>query len=52
MGRMGVYEIMLFSEQVQEMVSHEAPLEELRKQAFKEGMHSCASVAHRRLQQV
>ncbi len=40
MGRMGVYEIMLFSDSIKEMVSNGESLEELRKQAYKEGMHS------------
>ena len=40
MGRMGVYEILVFDEQTKEMVSIGSSLEELKKHAYKNGMHS------------
>jgi len=38
LGRMGVYEIMLMSQKVKDMVTRESPLDDLRSQAIKEGM--------------
>ena len=38
LGRMGVYELMLMSQKLRDMVSRECPLDEVRAQAIKEGM--------------
>lgn len=40
LGRLGVYELMPMTQTLKEMVSRNAPLQELRKQAYKEGMHT------------
>lgn len=40
MGRMGVYESFLVSNQMKELIGTGAPLDQLRRQAYKEGMHS------------
>jgi general secretion pathway protein E len=39
-GREGIYEILLMSEPVQELVSEHTGLEQIRRQAMKEGMHT------------
>jgi general secretion pathway protein E len=39
-GRMGVYEVMTMSESMRALVTDKCDLDELRKQAFKEGMHT------------
>jgi general secretion pathway protein E len=38
MGRVGIYEVMLFSSEVKKLVNERADLAALREQAFKEGM--------------
>jgi general secretion pathway protein E len=38
MGRMGIYEIMLLSNELRRIISEGAPLGEIRKQAYKEGL--------------
>ena len=40
LGRQGIYEILLMSEQVQELVSENTGLDTMRRQAMKEGMHT------------
>jgi len=39
-GRVGLYEVMLFSEEVKKLIKPETNIDDLRVQAFKEGMHS------------
>jgi general secretion pathway protein E len=39
-GRMGVYEVMMMSETMRELVTDKCEVDQLRKQAFKEGMHT------------
>jgi len=39
-GRQGIYEILLMSEAVQELVSEDVGLDPIRRQAMKEGMHT------------
>src|SRR5690606_6695253 len=39
-GRQGIYEILLMSESVQELVNDNVGLDPLRRQAMKEGMHT------------
>lgn len=39
-GRIGLYEVMLFSEEVKKLVKPETNVDDLRIQAYKEGMHS------------
>lgn len=39
-GRAGVYEIMLLSEQIKELITKDTDISKLKKQAYREGMHS------------
>jgi general secretion pathway protein E len=39
-GRMGVYEVMVMSENLRALVTDKCELDQLRNQAFKEGMHT------------
>lgn len=39
-GRIGLYEVMLFSDEVRKLIKPETNVDELRIQAYKEGMHS------------
>ncbi|HBO96407.1 MAG TPA: type II secretion system protein E, partial [Gammaproteobacteria bacterium] len=40
LGRVGIYEVMPLSQELKDMISHDAELNELRKQAMKEGMRT------------
>ena len=40
MGRVGIYEVMPLSQDLKDMISHNAELAEIRKQAMKEGMRT------------
>lgn len=40
MGRSGIYEVMVLSQELKDMISHGAHLNEVRKQAMKEGMRT------------
>ncbi len=40
LGRVGIYEVMLFSQEIKDMVAHSEPLSDIRKQAMKEGMRT------------
>lgn len=40
LGRVGIYEVMPLSQELKDMISHNAELNDLRKQAMKEGMRT------------
>lgn len=40
LGRMGVYEMFMISNKLKELIGKNAPLEQLRREAYKNGMHS------------
>lgn len=39
-GRLGIYEIMLFSDELKQLIQPETNIDEVRIQAYKDGMHS------------
>lgn len=39
-GRLGLYEVMLFTDEVKELIKPETNIDEVRLQAYKDGMHS------------
>ena len=40
LGRVGIYEIMVLSQELKDMIAHSAELNTIRKQALKEGMRT------------
>lgn len=40
LGRVGIYEIMPFSQEIKDMITHAAPIAQIKKQAMKEGMRT------------
>lgn len=39
-GRLGIYEVMPFSQEIKDMITHGEPIVAIKKQAMKEGMRT------------